>query len=293
MKHIVPALRRNLTRNGRLEPPVKGAKRAQHADHASSFRISVASYNVHKCVGTDGNFDPGRILNVVLELDADIIALQEADQRFGTRRGLLDLKTLYSRGGYRSVLDEGSKKLSHGWHGNVVLHRLGSVSAVEKLSLPGLEPRGAVLVDFDVQGIPLRIIAAHLGLLHRSRTLQAEAILGAAHPVDDRPVILLGDTNEWRSGQRSALRMFDPHLADVDMAVASFPSRFPLWPLDRVLTNRHVTVFEMSAVETKLARIASDHLPVRAVIGVAHSVEKSEKTDAESPVLPGSSGYSG
>ena len=39
-------------------------------------------------------------------------------------------------------------------------------------------------------------------------------------------VILLGDTNEWRSGERSALRMFDPHLCDVDMAIASFPSRF-------------------------------------------------------------------
>ncbi len=172
------------------------------------------------------------------------------------------------RGGYRSVLDEGSRKLSHGWHGNVILHRIGDVAGVQKLALPGLEPRGAVLVDFEIAGMPLRIIGAHLGLLHRSRTQQAEAILAAAHPVDDRAVILLGDTNEWRSGGRSALRMFDPHLSDVDMAIASFPSRFPLWPLDRVLTNRHVTVYEMSAIETLLARTASDHLPVKAVIGV-------------------------
>ena len=69
-------------------------------------------------------------------------------------------------------------------------------------------------------------------------------------------------------GERSSLRMFDPHLRDVDMAIASFPSRFPLWPLDRVLTNRHVTVYEMFALETQLSRVASDHLPVKAVIGV-------------------------
>lgn len=249
-----------------------GQKRPSHDGHQPSLTISVASYNVHKCVGTDGVFDPDRVLDVVLELDADIVALQEADQRFGSRKGLLNLRALQEKGGYRSVLDEGCRKLSHGWHGNVVLYRGGDVSGVTKMKLPGFEPRGAVLVDFDFSGMPIRIIGAHLGLLASSRARQAEAILGATHPVDDRAVILLGDTNEWRVGGRSALRPFDPHLCDVDMAIASFPSRFPLWPLDRVLTNKHVTVYEMFAVETALARVASDHLPVKAVIGVTQGI---------------------
>ena len=109
MKHIVPALRRNLTRSAGRMPAPKGQKRPGHEGHAPSLTISVASYNVHKCVGTDGVFDPGRILDVVLELDADVVALQEADQRFGSRKGLLDLKALQEKGGYRSVLDVGSK----------------------------------------------------------------------------------------------------------------------------------------------------------------------------------------
>jgi endonuclease/exonuclease/phosphatase family metal-dependent hydrolase len=271
MKHIVPALRRNLSRSAGREPMV-GQKRPTHDGHDPSLTISVASYNVHKCVGTDGVFDPDRILSVVLELGADIVALQEADQRFGSRKGLLNLRALQEKGGYRSVLDEGSRKLSHGWHGNVILYREGSVTGVNKMKLPGFEPRGAVLVDFDFSGMPIRIIGAHLGLLASSRARQAEAILHAAHPVDDRAVILLGDTNEWRMGGRSALRPFDPHLSDVDMSIASFPSRFPLWPLDRVLTNKHVTVYEMSAVETALSRVASDHLPVKAVIGVTRGM---------------------
>ena len=274
MKHIVPALRRNLTRGAGREPAPIGQKRPTHDGHDPALTISVASYNVHKCVGVDGVFDPGRILNVVLELGADIVALQEADQRFGSRRGLLDLKALYEKGGYRSVLDQGSRRLSHGWHGNVILYREGSgkVSNVHKMTLPGFEPRGAVLVDFDFADLPLRIIGAHLGLLKSSRARQAEAILNAAHPVGDRAVILLGDTNEWRTGGRSALKPFDPHLSDVDMTIASFPSRFPLWPLDRVLTNKHVTVYEMQAVETELSRVASDHLPVKAVIGVTRGL---------------------
>ena len=272
MKHIVPALRRNLTRSAGREAPPVGQKRPTHHGHEPSLTISVASYNVHKCVGTDGVFDPDRVLDVVLELDADIVALQEADQRFGTRKGLLNLKALHERGGYRSVLDEGSRKLSHGWHGNVILYRGGHVTGLTKMKLPGFEPRGAVLVDFDFTGMPIRIIGAHLGLLPSSRARQAEAILSASHPLDDRAVILLGDTNEWRVGGRSALRPFDPHLSDVDMAIASFPSRFPLWPLDRVLTNKHVTVYEMFAVETPLSRMASDHLPVKAVIGVTQGI---------------------
>ena len=268
MKHIVPALRRNLTRRPVRAPPPVAQKRPVQTGDDPALMLSVASYNVHKCIGADGLFDPDRVVRVVLDLDADIIALQEADQRFGSRRGLLDLRTLLEKGGYRSVLDEGSRKLSHGWHGNVILFRTGSVTNVTKMKLPGFEPRGAVLVDFDVMGMPIRIIGAHLGLLASSRLRQAEAILNAAHPVDDRAVILLGDTNEWRIGGRSALRPFDSHLSDVDMAIASFPARFPLWPLDRVLTNKHVTVYEMSAVETALARVASDHLPVKALIGV-------------------------
>jgi endonuclease/exonuclease/phosphatase family metal-dependent hydrolase len=251
---------------------VVAQKRPTHDGHEPVLTMSVASYNVHKCVGTDGVFDPDRVLSVVLELGADIVALQEADQRFGSRRGLLNLKALQEKGGYRSVLDEGSRRLSHGWHGNVILYREGSVTAVNKMKLPGFEPRGAVLVDFEFSGMPIRIIGAHLGLLASSRARQAEAILTAAHPVDDRAVILLGDTNEWRMGGRSALRPFDPHLSDVDMSIASFPSRFPLWPLDRVLTNKHVTVYEMSAVETELSRVASDHLPVKAVIGVTRGL---------------------
>lgn len=268
MKHIVPALRRNLSRNPGHEQPFIGQKLRLNQGADPPLRISVASYNVHRCIGTDGTFDPNRVLSVLLELDADIIALQEADQRFRSRKGLLDLKALHHRGGYVSVLDEGSRAMSHGWHGNVILHRTGTLTAIEKLKLPGLEPRGAVLADFDIEGRSIRIIGAHFGLLHSSRARQVEAILRAAHPVDDRAVILLGDTNDWRSPERSAIRMFDPHLSDVDMAIASYPSRFPLWPLDRVLTNRHVTVYEMKAVETPLARLASDHLPVRAVIGI-------------------------
>ncbi|HEV8201851.1 MAG TPA: endonuclease/exonuclease/phosphatase family protein, partial [Candidatus Polarisedimenticolia bacterium] len=39
--------------------------------------LRVATWNVHACVGRDGRFDPERVANVIVELDADIVALQE------------------------------------------------------------------------------------------------------------------------------------------------------------------------------------------------------------------------
>jgi endonuclease/exonuclease/phosphatase family metal-dependent hydrolase len=230
--------------------------------------LSVASYNVHKCVGSDGVFNPSRVTEVLRELDADIVALQEADMRFGDRQGVLDLKHLRDKLGYLSLPKIGSKAASHGWHGNVVLYREGVAGMAHRLKLPGLEPRGAVVVDLDLAKGSLRVIAAHLGLLRRSRTQQLSMILDAAQPEDGRPVIVLGDTNEWRIGKRSALTMLEPHFGPLDRQVASFPSSFPLLPLDRVLVSPNVVVHDLEAHATPLAQLASDHLPVKAVIEI-------------------------
>jgi endonuclease/exonuclease/phosphatase family metal-dependent hydrolase len=43
------------------------------------MRLRVASYNIHRAIGRDGRYEPGRILRVAQELNADIIALQEVD----------------------------------------------------------------------------------------------------------------------------------------------------------------------------------------------------------------------
>ncbi len=232
-------------------------------------KISVASYNIHKCLGTDGRFDPNRTLAVLLELDADIIALQEADMRFGDRRGLLDLAALHLRGNYSAVTDVALRDASHGFHGNVVLHRAGSVKAVRPIKLPGLEPRGAIVVDLDLTSGNLRIIAAHLGLLKRSRSRQIETILQAAQSSHLRPVIVLGDMNEWRIGARSSLKLFSPHFGPVHSAAASYPAKYPIWSLDRILASPEIVVRDVLVHDSLLARVASDHLPIKATIELA------------------------
>ena len=57
--------------------------------------ITLASYNMRKAIGLDRRRDPKRVLEVLREIDADIIALQEADKRFGGRGAELGL-SLYT-----------------------------------------------------------------------------------------------------------------------------------------------------------------------------------------------------
>ena len=248
------------------------------AHHGGDGDALVASYNIHKCVGRDGQFDPHRTMAVIKEIGADVIALQEVDQRFGDRAGLLDLRALERESGFIPVPVNG-RRSSHGWHGNLVLFRAGEVTGTRQLVLPGVEPRGALVVDLALATGPLRIIAAHLGLLRHSRASQVAALLAAAETDDGRPTVLLGDLNEWRLGERSSLRGLTPVFGPLHANVASFPSRFPVWSLDRILANPHCTVSRIEVHDTPLARIASDHLPIKGVINLTDSARSAPTAD--------------
>lgn len=234
--------------------------------HDPALGMLVASYNVHKCVGIDGRFDPDRTSQVIREIGPDVMALQEADTRFGERRGLLDLHWLQRETGLTPVPLAGTTR-AHGWHGNVVLFREGLIRDVHQVKLPGLEPRGCLITEIEFSnGSKLRIIAAHLGLLHRSRYQQTRMILDILGSRNEQPTILLGDLNEWRLGERSSLSVLTNAFGGTPAAVASFPSRLPVLALDRIMANRPGLIDSVHVHDSSLARIASDHLPIKAVV---------------------------
>ncbi|WP_188820916.1 endonuclease/exonuclease/phosphatase family protein [Brucella endophytica] len=264
-------MRRKLQSNNRLSANILTAIRNRPGHRPPSANSGVgdtviASYNVHKCIGVDNRFDPERTQRVIAEIDADVIAIQEADKRFGQRSGLLDLAWLERESGLVPAPINPMSPTGHGWHGNLILLRKGTVRRVRQLNLPGVEPRGALVVDIDFSIGELRIIAAHLGLLRRSREQQAEAILAAFEAEEARPTLLIGDLNEWRVGRRSSLASLLPVFDPSSGAVPSFPSRFPVLALDRVLGHPHDLVTTLEVHNTPLARVASDHLPIKAHI---------------------------
>lgn len=226
--------------------------------------LAVASYNVHKCVGIDMRRSPERTARVIAELEADIVALQEADRRFGERAGLLDLDAVRDLSGL-SPVPLSARGRAHGWHGNLVLVRHVEIEAVRTLQLPGLEPRGALVVDLRHRDRPLRVVAAHLGLLRTSRLAQSRALVSALEDADDgRSTLLMGDLNEWRTTRRSSLAPLAARKGPALAPVPSFPAHFPVLALDRIMTSPCAEVLHIERHESPLARVASDHLPIKA-----------------------------
>ncbi|WP_017665894.1 endonuclease/exonuclease/phosphatase family protein [Porphyrobacter sp. AAP82] len=223
--------------------------------------FKVASYNIHKGIGTDRRRDPARILNVLNEVGADIVCLQEADLRFGTRASVLPRFLIEGHTDYLPVpLDVQGDSL--GWHGNAILVRRGiAVESHDILHIPCLEPRGVVTARLKVRGTSLTVFGMHLDLsgLWRVRQARAIAALGEAARTHG-PVVLMGDLNEWRSAA-GAFREFGRHFTLLDPG-PSFPSRRPLGRLDRIMHCERLTAKESGVHRSALAASASDHLPV-------------------------------
>jgi endonuclease/exonuclease/phosphatase family metal-dependent hydrolase len=226
--------------------------------------IKVASYNMRKGVGTDRLRRPERILDVLNEIDADVVALQEADKRFGTKEAALPPDMIARCTPYVPV------KLSPrdhglGWHGNAILVRQGiEILCHAHVDLPTLEPRGAVIADIRHGGSPYRVVGMHLDLSGLQRRRQARAIIDAVACRDAMPCIMMGDLNEWtRHG--GCLRDFT---RDFQMAPTgpSFHARRPIARLDRIMVSRELRIAAAGVHHSVKTRHASDHLPIWAVV---------------------------
>ena len=231
--------------------------------------IKVASYNMRKGVGLDRKRSPERILDVLREIDADVIALQEADRRFGTRECVIPHRLLDDHSDWKAV-DFGMRALSMGWHGNALLVRKGAqVLGAGPIHLPALEPRGAVSADLTLpSGASLRVVGMHLDLSGLWRRRQAAAVIGHVQAAQRRPTVLMGDLNEW-SAAAGCLKDFGRHF-DFAATGPSFHARRPVGRLDRIMVSPDLRVTDCGVHATPCSRKASDHLPIWAVLEASH-----------------------
>ncbi|MGB3472467.1 MAG: endonuclease/exonuclease/phosphatase family protein [Erythrobacter sp.] len=223
--------------------------------------VKVASYNIRKAIGTDRTRRPLRILNVLEEIDADIVILQEADRRFGKRQSALPPFLIEAHSDYRPVpLDV--QRDSMGWHGNAILVRKDiAIEHHDIIHIPYLEPRGVITSRLRVKGQPLSVFGMHLDLSGLWRTRQANVIADLAR--EERtfgPTILSGDLNEWRPNA-GCLKVFGKHFSVLDCG-RSFHSLRPLARLDRIMHCDRIEAIEWGVHRSSLATQASDHLPV-------------------------------
>jgi endonuclease/exonuclease/phosphatase family metal-dependent hydrolase len=223
--------------------------------------ILVASYNMRKAIGTDRRRRPERTIEVLNEIGADVVALQEADRRFGARMSALPLHMIDEHSDYKPVPFE-TRSGSLGWHGNALLVKKHvEILGFDLVHLPSLEPRGAVLADLRVDGTEIRVVGMHLDLSGLWRRRQAHAVLAHLAAREGDPAsILMGDLNEW-SVRGGCLRDFAHHHRFADCG-RSFHARRPIAQLDRIMVSETLEIVESGAHRSAASRKASDHLPI-------------------------------
>jgi endonuclease/exonuclease/phosphatase family metal-dependent hydrolase len=220
--------------------------------------LRIASYNIRKALGTDRRRDPDRILRIINDIRADVVVLQEADRRRAPRPTALPLADVPRLCGMRPVPVPNDGSI--GWHGNAILvSQQAKIGEVEFLDLPGVEPRGAMVVDLTLRELPLRVIAMHLGLLRPSRKEQLTAMFDHLDERPPRPTLLAGDMNEWsqKVGLGRLARRFNIYAPG-----KTFHARMPLAALDRIAIDETLALADAGVVENDETRKASDHLPI-------------------------------
>lgn len=225
--------------------------------------FTVASYNIHRCVGLDGHLDPQRIVRVIQELGAKIIGLQEVDSR-KEAGGLSQFDRLAHATGLTAIPGPTIYR-EDGYYGNVLLVdcHVTDVKHID-LSIPGREPRGAIDAHLNIHGLAVRVLVTHLGLRMRERRYQVRCLVHHLSSKANDLVIVLGDINEWIP-LRYPIRSLHRCLGKSPTR-RTFPSSFPMLPLDRIWVRPREAMAAISVHESPLAQIASDHLPLKADI---------------------------
>ena len=224
-------------------------------------RIRVATYNIHSGVGVDRRFRPERVLAVIAELEADIIALQEV---LSPVAGFDVHEHLREKSGFH-LATMATMQLAGGTFGNALLSRWPIVEVVEhSISVDEREPRGALEVTIERHSAQLRVIATHLGLRSAERREQLARLVTIVQRDAALPTILAGDFNIARAGAKE-WRAHAAVLGKCD-ALATFPSFAPVLQLDRIFAAHDATIVEIAVHRSRKARFASDHLPLLATI---------------------------
>ena len=242
--------------------------------------LRMMTYNVHGCVGLDGKTSPERIARVIARQGADVVALQEIDVG-RDRSGKIDQAESIARKLGMTFHFHPSFFLKEGQYGNAILSRY-PLKIIRKDALPRLksrglfEPRGALWVELDVNGVKVNLIASHLSLWPAERMLQTEALLGpdwTGSAACQGPVVMCGDFNAHP--RTTAYKRLGGKLRDAQLLLDSHKPRstwmttHPFSRIDHFFISPDIDVTSITVPTTELDRIASDHLPLIVDLKVA------------------------
>lgn len=233
----------------------------------------LLTYNVHRCVGVDGKLDVARVAEVIAAQSPDIVALQEVDVGRARTGGVDQAERLAQRLGMAFHF-HANVRVESELYGDALL-TIRPERLVKTGPLPGdprfprLEPRGALWVAIDIDGVELQVINTHLGLVPREQRAQALALAGREWLGGEQranPLMLVGDFNA--TPLAAAYRTLASSLTDARRAapfaraLPTFPSRMPILAIDHVFVSPGIRIQSARTALDPLSRTASDHVPL-------------------------------
>lgn len=236
--------------------------------------IRIMTYNVHGCVGCDRRLDLARIAEVIAAEDPDVVALQELDVSRERSGRAHQARLIAEQLNMRFHFHPAHRIKEEEEYGDAILARW-PLSLRKAAELPtvkerlAFEPRGALWASIEVDGTEIQVMNTHLGLSNNERKAQIEALMGhewVQHPQCAQPSVLCGDFNALPGSKvyrRACHGLNDTQrLLPAHRPKATFPSRWPLLRLDYIFVSPGLACQNVRVVNTPLARVASDHLPL-------------------------------
>ena len=230
--------------------------------------MRLLTYNIHKGVGgSDRRYRLERIVHVIKAEQPDLVCLQEVD--FNVRRSDYHNQPvlLAECVAAAAQLYQLNVPRHEGGYGNLVLSRWPfHLQHQVSLRYRRRKPRGAQMVVIDTPEGPLHLVNWHLGLADRERCWQVNHLLSLPQFLESAhlPTLIAGDYNDWRN--TLGRHCFHAHcFHQVTSPVRhfrSFPAFLAVAALDKVYCRGPIYVRHARIVRTRLARRASDHLPL-------------------------------
>ncbi|WP_220801448.1 endonuclease/exonuclease/phosphatase family protein [Roseobacter sp. OBYS 0001] len=240
------------------------------------LRLKCMTWNVHRAKGSDGQVDPGRIESAISQILApaapDILALQEADEECPPQGGILNIAQISKATGLAYAHQDAALRWgpnSDGFLGTILfLHNRFDQTHADVIDLPGHCHRGAVAVETLIDRRAVRVISTHLSLSQPLRIVQMRIIGQYLMRRPKMQTILLGDLNEWRPWGGAAFCKAIVGTSLKGPAKCTFPARWPILPLDRILTDAPGRVESVGVLDHPGIHAASDHRPLHALVTV-------------------------